>query len=394
MSADLPGLQAGRLYHYHLVADNASGSTSGEDRVFVAGSSPGSDAYRDDVLATPGLAAYWRIGELSGSSSSDETSAATGSFVGRYVLGQPGVLGPLGNTAASFDGASGELAMPGPALGTNATLEGWFRWRAGTAVLRDSTSAGGTGWILAFNSGGNLFYRLGGQGFSTGLPIGTVRDGEWHHIAATKQRRCGGPVRGRRGRPFVGHRGRVAARGGAVARDEEWDQRGLLRGRGRRGGALHAARCRPPRCAATSTSRAHSRPRPSPPSRPRRRPTRRSRAPGRAAACWVPPAGAQHPEARSLVRRGTLIARGAPGVRNNLIARRRGRAWIVRDRLAALRAGAGCRQVSARVVSCRAARVRRIVLFGGAGNDRLTVFGRVKVVFHGGPGRDVTRRTR
>ena len=34
---DLPGLQAGRLYHYRLVADNATGSGSGEDRVLVAG---------------------------------------------------------------------------------------------------------------------------------------------------------------------------------------------------------------------------------------------------------------------------------------------------------------------------------------------------------------------
>ena len=77
-----------------------------------------------------------------GPRSSDETSATTGSFQGRYVLGQPGVLGPLRNTAASFDGVSGELAMPGSQLGANATLEGWFRWRAGTAVLRDSTSTG------------------------------------------------------------------------------------------------------------------------------------------------------------------------------------------------------------------------------------------------------------
>ena len=49
-----------------------------------------------------------------------------------------------------------------------------------------------------------------------------------------------------------------------------------------------------------------------------------------------------------LVRRGALIARGAPGVRNNITARRRGRRWIVSDRLARLRAGAGCRRVTAR----------------------------------------------
>jgi hypothetical protein len=92
-----------------------------------------------------------------------------------------------------------------------------------------------------------------------------------------------------------------------------------------------------------------------------------------------------------LVRRGTLIARGAPGVRNNLIVRRRGPSWIVRDRLAPLRAGAGCRRLSARRVSCRA-RVKRIVLYGGAGNDRLTVIGRIPVIFRGGPGRDLARQ--
>ena len=40
--------------------------------------------------------------------------------------------------------------------------------------------------MLAFASAGNLAYRLGGQGFNTGPAIGTVRDGEWHHLAATK----------------------------------------------------------------------------------------------------------------------------------------------------------------------------------------------------------------
>ena len=70
-------------------------------------------------------------GELSGTTSADELGSEAGPFEGRYVLGQLGVLGPLGNTGASFDGVDGALSEPGPALGTNATLEGWFRWRAG-----------------------------------------------------------------------------------------------------------------------------------------------------------------------------------------------------------------------------------------------------------------------
>jgi hypothetical protein len=94
------------------------------------------------------------------------------------------------------------------------------------------------------------------------------------------------------------------------------------------------------------------------------------------------------------VRRGVLIARGAPGVRNNITVRRRRSRWVVSDRLAHLRAGTGCRRLSARMVSCSARSVRRLVLYGGAGNDRLTVIGRIPVTFRGGAGRDVTRRVR
>jgi hypothetical protein len=76
-------------------------------------------------------------------------------------------------------------------------------------------------------------------------------------------------------------------------------------------------------------------------------------------------------------------------VRNDLVARRRGRNWIVRDRLARLRAGRGCTQLSSRAVSCLARGVKRIALYGGAGNDRLTVIGRIPARLIGGPGRDV-----
>jgi hypothetical protein len=71
--------------------------------------------------------------------------------------------------------------------------------------------------------------------------------------------------------------------------------------------------------------------------------------------------------------------------------RRRGGFWRARDAAAPLAAGWGCRQVAARVVDCRAAAVKRIVVYGGAGDDRLT---RINVRFVGGPGRDVLVRRR
>src|SRR5918992_354663 len=184
VAADLPGLVPGRLYHYRLVASNDSGSGEGEYRVIVAGSSA-PDAYRQAVLGTAGLASYWRLGELSGSAASEERAGPPGQYEGRVVLGQVGVLGQLRSTAVSFDGASGALAAPGPALSTDATLEGWFRWRTGTATMRDDTGPSG-GWLLPFNRAGFVAYRLGGQGFDTGMPIEDVRDGSWHHIVATK----------------------------------------------------------------------------------------------------------------------------------------------------------------------------------------------------------------
>jgi hypothetical protein len=86
-----------------------------------------------------------------------------------------------------------------------------------------------------------------------------------------------------------------------------------------------------------------------------------------------------------------LVARGAAGKANRLAARRRGAAWRVRDAAAPLRAGRGCRQVTARSVRCRAAAVRRIVLIGGARNDRLEVVGRIPALLAGGPGNDLLR---
>jgi PKD repeat protein len=399
VSAALPGLQAGRLYHYRVVADNATGSSSGEDRVFVAGSSPGSDAYRETLLATAGLVDYWRLGELSGSSSKDETSATSGSFHGRFVLGQPGVLGQLRNTSAGFDGVGAELAIPGSELGPDATLEGWFRWRTGTTVLRDHTALGGQGWMPAFESTGKLAYRLGGQGFNTGLDVGAVRDGEWHHIVATKSGAAGAlyvdgalvhaAATDAGSDPAAGpwHVMRNGSR--EVYSAGEADEVALY------ARALSAGEVQSHYRLATDLA---DDPLPAEPPPLDAEPPLAGTGPGGGVLDSANPLQSPLPGAPSaptgvaFVRRGTLIARGAPGVRNDLLARRRGGSWLVRDGLARLRAGRGCRKLGPRLVSCAARRVRRIALYGGARSDRLTVIGRIPARLIGGPGTDTTRR--
>jgi hypothetical protein len=385
VSAALPGLVPGRLYHYRLVASNASGSTEGEDRVMVAGSQPGPDAYRDAVLGTPGLAAYWRLGELSGSTSWDERGSFPGSFGGRFVLGQVGALGPLADTAAGFDGLGAERAGPGPVLATSGTMEGWFRWRTGTAVMRDHTGPI-RGWLLAFNSGGTLRYRVGGQGYDTRIPIEDVRDGVWHHLVATKNDAAAGlyldgvQVHGGGGAESdpAGLPWHVMRNGANQAFSEgEADEIALYTR------ALTANEVR----AHYDTARALAA-RPLPPETPD--------------AVVDPPAAgtgfgggvlrvvrpSRRPAGSAFVRRGVLIVRGAPRTRNRLTAVRGGRAWRIADAAAPLSAGMGCRRLAPRKVSCRATGVRRIEMYGGAGADRLTVAGRMRALLVGGPGAD------
>jgi PKD repeat protein len=389
VETSLPGLVPGRLYHYRLVATNASGSREGRDRVMIAGRTPGSDAYREAVVGTPGLDSYWRLGELAGAAAANSAGGPPGSFTGRFVLGQPGVLGPIGDTAASFDGASGEVAATGSALaGTAATIEGWFNWRAGTSVLRDSTSTGGTGWLPAFNNNGSLHYRLGGNGFDTGLPVGAVRDGAWHHLVAVKD---GAAARLYVDGTLVHQAGSGAGsqsalgpwhimRNGTTANfsEGEADEVALYTR------ALGAGEIRAHYDLARAVAGA---PLPAEPPPPAAEPP--AAGAGRAGGVLRRPTRRPRSRAGSAsLRRGRLTVFGAPRRSNRIVARRKGAAWRVSDAAAPLRAGPGCRKLSARTVSCPVARVRSVALYGGDGHDRLTVIGRIRALLVGGRGRD------
>lgn len=182
VSASLSGLTNGATYHYRIVATNASGTSRGQDRTFTTGTTSASP-YATEILGTPGLLSYWRLGESTGTTALDEKKANPGTYRAGYTLGQSGALTGDPDTAVSFDGSSGETTASGPTLTTAGTLEGWFYWQKGTALLRDNTSSGG--WILAYDSSGTVRYRVGGKTFDTGLSTASVRNG-WHHFAVTK----------------------------------------------------------------------------------------------------------------------------------------------------------------------------------------------------------------
>jgi hypothetical protein len=135
--------------------------------------------YAQTVLSTAGLASYWRLGDASGATAADARGQAPGTYVGGPGLGARGALGSDADTAVRFDGADDEMQSGTAAAGT---LEGWFFWEGGVALMRDSTSA--AGWILAFDSGGRVAYRVAGTTFTTSLATADVRDG-WHHVVVT-----------------------------------------------------------------------------------------------------------------------------------------------------------------------------------------------------------------
>jgi len=182
VSSPVAGLTEGATYHYRVIATNATGSTSGADRTFTTGAAAPS-AYRSAVLGTTGLIAYWRLGDATGSVAADELGANPGSYSGGVTLGSPGALAGDPDSSAQFDGVSGEMTGPAAGLSSAGTLEGWFDWRGGIAMLRDHTS--GNGWILGYDSGGSLWYRAGGSAFNTGRTAASMQ-GAWHHIALTK----------------------------------------------------------------------------------------------------------------------------------------------------------------------------------------------------------------
>ncbi len=73
--------------------------------------STSSSPYRTAVSGTPGLAAYWRLGETSGRLACDERATSPGTYTGGYELGQASGTAD-GNKAVALNGSSGYVDVP------------------------------------------------------------------------------------------------------------------------------------------------------------------------------------------------------------------------------------------------------------------------------------------
>jgi len=152
--------------------------------------------YADRVLGTTGLISYWRLGDRSGTTATDSKGGNAGTYAGGFTLGVAGALLSDADTASSFDGSSGRVALPNTAslnLTGDLTLEAWVKpsvvdntaqalfAKAGTAA-----SASARQLRLGLTNGrwrGTLWDTSGGtyNAIAATAPVA----GTWQHVVFT-----------------------------------------------------------------------------------------------------------------------------------------------------------------------------------------------------------------
>lgn len=145
-------------------------------------------AYREDTLAL-NPRAYWRLGELSGTSALDETANANKAlYNGTPTLGQAGPLVGDPNTAVLFN-AAGNYCSAGTSTSLDVadsfTYRHWIRRASASGLLE----------ILNSKGGGTIRLQISGTGALALVQVGastlvtstiTITDTNWHHVVAVK----------------------------------------------------------------------------------------------------------------------------------------------------------------------------------------------------------------
>jgi acid phosphatase type 7 len=164
-----------------------------------------------DVLADNPVG-YWRLGETSGTTATDETANNdSGTYQNGVTLGAAGALVGDVNAAPSFDGVNNQVNMGNPASGifkfgtSSFTLEAWIKTPVrGTQltddmpiVAKQSPITANPSWEVTFTDDTNFVGRIRAKlNDSTGTTLKAysgvrVDDGKWHHVVATFDRANG-----------------------------------------------------------------------------------------------------------------------------------------------------------------------------------------------------------
>jgi hypothetical protein len=145
--------------------------------------------YPGTVMGTSGLAAYWRLGETSGTTACDATGVNSGTYQGGYSLGAPGGIGGDSNTAVSFDGNTGQVSVPDSSsldTGDAFSIEAWVkRSSPSSGVWEVIVSKQSGSWLLMFDESDRLVLRRAKYS-NVAYSVARVTDTNWHYVAATK----------------------------------------------------------------------------------------------------------------------------------------------------------------------------------------------------------------
>ena len=155
----------------------------GSDQASVRINAGGGLGYADLVsLAAP--RAYWRFGELAGTTARDAMGASPGRYLGGVRLGQPGAV--PGDSAARFDGADDRVRVadtPALRVGDRFSVEAWFR--------RDRRSRRPEGLFLKgfqvyLDDGGRVVLRKPGVAAIARSSVAITDTTAFHHVVVTK----------------------------------------------------------------------------------------------------------------------------------------------------------------------------------------------------------------
>lgn len=139
---------------------------------------------------------WWRLGEPSGTTATDEQSAHNGTYVGSPTLGVTGAMTGVSNTAVTFNGTSQYIGGLGNKLVSGQStysIAAWAKSSSANATQMiyaervDPSTTPLTQFYLDANGRPTYRYRSDAGTLNTIVPSsGDWTDGAWHHFAVTK----------------------------------------------------------------------------------------------------------------------------------------------------------------------------------------------------------------
>ncbi|HEY2631529.1 MAG TPA: N,N-dimethylformamidase beta subunit family domain-containing protein [Solirubrobacteraceae bacterium] len=176
------------------VTDSNGQSATVTHTIAIGGST--TTAYAKDILETPGVSHYWRMGEGSGTTLVDAAGNSPASIVseaGSVALGQPGALIGESDTAAGFDGIRGAAqAQVNLSVTSKLTVEFWLNWSKyenndSLAMEFTPNFNSNTGGFLidpnAPEEGGKFGVAIGTGGSRNNVFFARPSAGAWHYYS-------------------------------------------------------------------------------------------------------------------------------------------------------------------------------------------------------------------